>query len=161
LRRCSDRSWPRSPASHASRSSGTSYSPEKRLSSLADHHRDTEESAPPEFPPEQPEADLIADGDQYGLEEEDDEDDEEEEGVAAAGEDAAMDGAEDTAGPAGDEDSDAGSEDIDIEESEGEDEEEEDDGDDDMEMDDGEANGKQPQQQQPGSAAHGADVMVH
>jgi histone chaperone ASF1 len=122
---------------------------------------DTEESAPPEFPPEQPEADLIADGDQYGLEEEDDEDDEEEEGVAAAGEDAAMDGAEDTAGPAGDEDSDAGSEDIDIEESEGEDEEEEDDGDDDMEMDEGEANGKQPQQQQPGSAAHGADVMVH
>jgi histone chaperone ASF1 len=151
--------------SHASRSNGTFKWLEKRLSSLADHDRDTEESAPPEFPPEQPEADLIADGDQYGIEEEDDEDDDEEEGVAAAGEDAAMDGAEDTAGPAVDEDSDAGSEDIDIEESEGEEEEEEDDGDDDMEMDDGEASapngGKQPQQQQPGSAPHGADVMVH
>jgi histone chaperone ASF1 len=36
-------------------------------------NRDSEESAPPEFPPEQPEADLNADGDQYGIEEEDEE----------------------------------------------------------------------------------------
>ncbi|KAH6900207.1 histone chaperone [Thelonectria olida] len=31
---------------------------------------DSEASAPAEFPPEQPEADLVADGDQYGVEEE-------------------------------------------------------------------------------------------
>ncbi|OAK95230.1 histone deposition protein Asf1 [Phaeosphaeriaceae sp. SRC1lsM3a] len=127
---------------------------------------DSEESAPAEFPPEQPEADLTADGDQYGIEEEEEE---EEEGDAAPveGEDAAMAGAEDTAGPANDEDaeSEAGSEEIDIEDSEGEDEEEEGEegGDDDMEMDDGEgANGEKQAPQQPGvQQQHGADVMVH
>lgn len=31
--------------------------------------RDSEASAPAEFPPEQPEADLVADGDQYGADE--------------------------------------------------------------------------------------------
>ncbi|KAH7085495.1 ASF1 like histone chaperone-domain-containing protein [Paraphoma chrysanthemicola] len=129
---------------------------------------DSEESAPPEFPPEQPEADLVADGDQYGAEEEEEEEEEEAEAAAAEGEDAAMAGAEDTAGPANDDDaeSDAGSEEIDIEDSEGEDEEEEGEegGDDDMEMDDGEAaNGEKPAQQQPGGVQqqHGADVMVH
>jgi histone chaperone ASF1 len=111
--------------------------------------RDSEESAPPEFPPEQPEADLNADGD------------------PVEGEDAAMAGAEDTAGPANDEDaeSDAGSEEIDIEDSEGEDEEEEGEegGEDDMEMDDGEgATGEKQVPQQPGvQQQHGADVMVH
>jgi histone chaperone ASF1 len=129
---------------------------------------DSEESAPPEFPPEQPEADLNADGDQYGAEEEDDEDEEEEiEGAAVEGEDAAMAGGEETAGPAA-EDSDAGSEDIDIEDSEGDDDDEDEGegGDDDMEMDDAEAtaaNGDKQAQQKPGSVQqqHGADVMVH
>ncbi|KAJ4412691.1 Histone chaperone asf1 [Didymella pomorum] len=126
---------------------------------------DSEESAPPEFPPEQPEADLNADGDQYGIEEEEEEE-EEAEGAAVEGEDAAMAGGEETAGPAAEEedgDSD-GSEDIDIEDSEGEDEDEEEGGEDDMEMDDGEqnaANGDKPAQQQPGNVQHNADVMVH
>ncbi|KAF1928881.1 histone deposition protein Asf1 [Didymella exigua CBS 183.55] len=127
---------------------------------------DSEESAPPEFPPEQPEADLNADGDQYGIEE-DEEEEEDAEGVTVEGEDAAMAGGEETAGPAAEEedgDSD-GSEDIDIEDSEGEDEDEEEGGDDDMEMDDGEqnaANGDKQVQQQPGNVQkHNADVMVH
>ncbi|KAF2033376.1 histone deposition protein Asf1 [Setomelanomma holmii] len=129
---------------------------------------DSEESAPPEFPPEQPEADLVADGDQYGAEEEEEEEEEEAEAAAVEGEDAAMAGAEDTAGPANDEDaeSDTGSEEIDIEDSEGEDEEEEGEegGEDDMEMDDAEAaSGEKQAQQQPGGVQqqHGADVMVH
>ncbi|RMZ70271.1 histone chaperone asf1 [Pyrenophora seminiperda CCB06] len=134
---------------------------------------DSEESAPPEFPPEQPEADLTADGDQYGIEEEEDEEEGVEgEGVAAEGEDAAMAGAEDTAGPANDEDaeSEAGSEEIDIEDSEDDEEEEgegEEGGDDDMEMDEAEPSGacEKTGQQQSGGAPqqqqHGADVMVH
>jgi len=132
---------------------------------------DSEESAPPEFPPEQPEADLNADGDQYGIEEEEEEEEELElEGAAAEGEDAAMAGAEDTAGPANEEDaeSESGSEDIDIEDSEGDEDEEEGEegGDDDMEMDEAEsnaANGEKAAQQQPGRVQqqHGADVMVH
>lgn len=132
---------------------------------------DSEESAPPEFPPEQPEADLTADGDQYGIEEEEEE--EEAEGAAVEGEDAAMAGGEDTAGPANDEDaeSEAGSEEIDIEDSEGDEDEEEGEegGDDDMEMDEAEpnaANGEKKDQQQAGAVQqqqqqHGADVMVH
>ena len=68
-------------------------------------HRDSEESAPPEFPPDQPEADLTADGDQYGADEEDDEDDiEAADGVPVDGEDAEMAGADDTAGPIVDDD---------------------------------------------------------
>ncbi|KAJ4984508.1 ASF1 like histone chaperone [Stagonosporopsis vannaccii] len=128
---------------------------------------DSEESAPPEYPPEQPEADLNADGDQYGIEEEE-EDDEEAEGAAVEGEDAAMAGGEETAGPAAeDEEGESdGSEDIDIEDSEGEEEDEEEGGDDDMEMDDGEpstSNGDKQAQQKPGNVQqqHNADVMVH
>ncbi|KAF2129937.1 histone deposition protein Asf1 [Dothidotthia symphoricarpi CBS 119687] len=124
---------------------------------------DSEESAPAEFPPEQPEADLVADGDQYGIEEEEEEEEEEGEGAAVEGEDAAMAGADDTAGPANDEDaeSEAGSEEIDIEESEDDDDEEEGEegGDDDMEMDEG---GGEKQAQQPAAQQQqGTDVMVH
>lgn len=119
---------------------------------------DSEETAPPEFPPDQPEADLTADGETYGAEEED-EDDEDDEDEAPAGEDAEMGGADDTAGSKPD-----AEEEIDIEESEDEDEEEED-GDDDMEMDDAAegANGQQkaPGAQQPHTGAGGPDVMVH
>ncbi|KAF2794984.1 histone deposition protein Asf1 [Melanomma pulvis-pyrius CBS 109.77] len=123
---------------------------------------DSEESAPPEFPPDQPEADEgVADGDQYGAEEEEEEEAEALEGAPVEGEDAEMAGGEETAGPAIDEDaaSEAGSEEIDLEETEGEDEDEgEEGGDDDMEMDEAEPSGdKLPQQPVP----HNADVMVH
>lgn len=132
---------------------------------------DSDESAPPEFPPEQPEADLTADGDQYGIEEEEEEE-EEAEAAAVEGEDASMGGAEDTAGPTQDDDeaeSEAGSEEIDIEDSEGDDDDEEGEegegGDEDMEMDEGEpAAGEGAKPAQPQSDAgqqQGADVMVH
>lgn len=65
-------------------------------------HRDSDASAPAEFPPEQPEADLVADEEDYGADEaEDAEEDEAAAGpaVKAEGEDAAMNGADD-AGPA-------------------------------------------------------------
>ncbi|KAF2658128.1 histone deposition protein Asf1 [Lophiostoma macrostomum CBS 122681] len=125
---------------------------------------DSEESAPPEFPPDQPEADTgAADGDQYGAEEEEEEEEEvEAEAAPAEGADAAMDGAEDTAGPPAEEEEEAGSEEIDIEDSEDEDEEEEEGeegGDDDMEMDEAEPSGEQKHPEQP--VAHNADVMVH
>ncbi|KAJ9149144.1 Histone chaperone [Coniochaeta hoffmannii] len=67
---------------------------------------DSEASAPAEYPPEQPEADLVADGDEYGAEELAEEEEEEEvvEGAgpsdtngaaeAATKEDAAMEGVE-------------------------------------------------------------------
>ncbi|KAI9845057.1 MAG: Histone chaperone asf1 [Thelocarpon superellum] len=117
---------------------------------------DSEESAPAEFPPEQPEADLVEDdGTAYGAEEEDEEEEvleeveaEAAEGDKAVGEDAVMAGADDTAGPssaapakADDENSEAGSEDLEAEssgseEEEIEEEEEEGDGDEDMEMGD-------------------------
>lgn len=88
--------------------------------------RDSEDSAPPEFPPEQPEADLVPDDeDQYAA----DEIDAEAEEVAVEGEnmdeDIEMGGAEDTTG-AKDEDeiSNDGSEDLEAE-SEGSEEEDE------------------------------------
>lgn len=126
--------------------------------------RDSEESAPAEFPPDQPEADLNADGDQYGIEEEEEEEEEGEGAAPVEGEDAAMGGAEDTAGPAADDDaaSEAGSEEIDIEDSEEDEEEEEEaeeEGGDDMEMDDAAPNGDQAQPKQPAQA--NPDVMVH
>ncbi|KAL2176662.1 ASF1 like histone chaperone-domain-containing protein [Thermothelomyces heterothallicus CBS 202.75] len=78
---------------------------------------DSEASAPPEFPPEQPEADLVADEEEYGA----DELAEEEEAEALDGsEDAQMDGVEGPDGVVYEEDlSDEGSVDI-----EGESEEE-------------------------------------
>lgn len=129
---------------------------------------DSEESAPPEFPPDQPEADLTADGDQYGIEEEGEEEEEEVEAEGAGpaeGEDAEMAGAEDTSGPAAEEDvaSEAGSEEIDLEEeSEGESDEEPEaveEGGDDMEMD--EAGGANGDKNQPQPVQPNADVMVH
>ena len=140
-------------------------------------NRDTEDSAPAEFPPEQPEADTVEDdGVNYGAEEV-----ELEEGLKAElaaaeenkeGEDEEMAGADDTAGAkekAEDEDSDAGSEDLEAESSGSEDEDAEEEegegeGDEDMDMGDGEhaaeaSGGKQQpvhqQQQQQ------AQVMVH
>ncbi|KAL8815676.1 MAG: hypothetical protein Q9223_005213, partial [Gallowayella weberi] len=112
---------------------------------------DSEDSAPAEYPPEQPEADVVEDdGTAYGAEEEELEIAEAEatEGVNEEAEDEEMAGAEDTAGPsaakAQDEESEAGSEDLEAEssgseEEEIEEEEGEGDADEDMEMgDDGE-----------------------
>ena len=114
--------------------------------------RDSEDSAPAEYPPDQPEADIVEDdGAAYGAEERELEDAliKEEAALQAQDEDHAMEGAEDTAGPshgeavkAEDEESDAGSEDLEAESSgseddEGEDEEGEGDADEDMEMADG------------------------
>lgn len=142
-------------------------------------YRDTEDSAPAEFPPEQPEADLVEDdGTAYGAEEEELEEELKEE-TKVDGEDEEMAGADDTAGPSipvpvkevdEDEESDAaGSEDLEAESS-GSDEEDleeevEGEGDEDMEMaEDGEhatagpsKAGQQSLKQQP----HGEVVMVH
>lgn len=101
-------------------------------------HRDSEASAPAEFPPEQPEADLAADEEDYGADEaaEDEEEATAENGIAEAvngeevkGEDSAMAGVDETAENGADEDelSDEGSEDIEGE-SEDEMEEEEEEG---------------------------------
>jgi histone chaperone ASF1 len=90
-------------------------------------HRDSEASAPAEFPPEQPEADLTADGDQYGAEEAEEEEEEIEEGGEAAPDamvqDAEMVGVEGEGATAADEESDEGSEDLEAESSGSEDEE--------------------------------------
>jgi len=101
---------------------------------------DSEESAPSEFPPDQPEADEAEDdADNYGVEEEEELEGEEEAGAAPADEDVEMGGADDTAGPAvgkeADEDSDDGSEDLEAESS-GEDDEEEEEGEGEAEEDD-------------------------
>ncbi|PUU77020.1 ASF1 like histone chaperone-domain-containing protein [Tuber borchii] len=101
---------------------------------------DSEESAPSEFPPDQPEADEAEDdADNYGVEEEEELEGEEEGGAALPDEDVEMGGADDTAGPAiakeADEDSDDGSEDLEAESS-GEDDEEEEEGEGEAEEDD-------------------------
>lgn len=131
--------------------------------------RDSEESAPAEYPPDQPEADQVDDGATYGQEEVELEEGlkaelaAEEAKAAAEGEDEEMEGADDTAG-AKDNDSDAGSEDLEAESSDDdEDDEEEAEGeegaDEDMEMADGDApphDGKKD-----GVSQQHGEVMVH
>jgi len=106
---------------------------------------DSDDSAPAEFPPDQPEADLTADGEEYGAEElEEEEEAEGVEGAAAADPDAMVDDSE-MAGAEGDpaaaESDNEGSEDLEGESSGSEDEEIEEEeegegaGDDAMEMD--------------------------
>jgi histone chaperone ASF1 len=94
-------------------------------------NRDSDDSAPPEFPPEQPEADLLPDdADTYGAEEAELEDDEDEDAeVGGAEGDTEMGGADDTAGGPAEEDLGDESEDL---EGDSEDEEE----DDEMEVED-------------------------
>ena len=127
--------------------------------------RDSEESAPAEFPPDQPEADTVDDdGDKYGAEEVELEQALiKEEAELAANMDEDMGGAEETAGPAAkeeEEESEAGSEDLEAESSgsdddEGEDEEGEAQGDEDEDMEMGEGEDAQkPMEQQH-------EVMVH
>ncbi|KAL9121779.1 MAG: hypothetical protein Q9187_001667 [Circinaria calcarea] len=138
--------------------------------------RDSADSAPAEYPPEQPEADVVEDdGTAYGAEEVELEEAliKEEAALTAQGEDEEMAGADDTAGQAAkaeDDESDAGSEDLEAESSGSEDDEVEEeegegDGDEDMEMaEDGDGkpteaashNGQPIGQQQQ----HG-EVMVH
>lgn len=134
-------------------------------------HRDTEESAPAEYPPEQPEADITADdGAAYGAEEIELEEglkaelQAEEAKAAEAGEDEEMGGAEDTTGAKEDDDdnSDAGSEDLEAESSGSEDEEEEEGeegADEDMEMGEGEQ--AEPNKEQGAHQQGQAEVMVH
>ena len=132
---------------------------------------DSEESAPAEFPPEQPDVDAQEDdGANYGAEEEEEEEEVAVEGeVAAKTEDAEMEGVEGVEANVKEEDetSDAGSEDIEDESDEDEEEDLEDEegdgeanGDHDMEMDDG-------MKKEPNGATHHVaehqqqDVMVH
>ncbi len=134
--------------------------------------RDTEDSAPAEFPPDQPEADIVEDdGAAYGAEEV-----ELEEGLKAelaaeeakdVGEDEEMAGVEDTTGAKekaeDDEDSDAVSEDLEAEssgsddEEEGEEEEGEGEGEEDMDMGEGHAGPSE----EKALEAQRTEVMVH
>jgi histone chaperone ASF1 len=126
-------------------------------------NRDTEESAPAEYPPEQPEADTLDDdGTAYGAEEAEmqaalEKELAETEAAAAAnqttnGDDHDMAGADDLAAKLKDEDevSEAGSEDLEADSSESDDEEDEEEGaegaeaDEDMEMVEGEEKPAEP-----------------
>ncbi|KAF2717261.1 histone deposition protein Asf1 [Polychaeton citri CBS 116435] len=139
---------------------------------------DSEESAPAEYPPEQPDVDAQEeDGVNYGAEEDEEEEEEEEaegvegeEKVKADTEDADMEGVEANGKEGGDDDneSDDGSEDIEAESSEDEDDLEEEEGeegggqqaDQDMEMD-GADDAKAGKQQGSHHEQQPADVMVH
>ena len=136
------------------------------------YYRDSEETAPAEFPPEQPEADHAEDDEkQYGAEEvELEEALIKEEAALKDEEDQEMGGAEETAGVKADEVSDAESEDLEAassgsEDEEGDEEEEEEvegeaevDGDEEMDMgdDDKPASSKTDAMEHQ----HG-EVMVH
>ncbi|KAI4132463.1 MAG: hypothetical protein LQ338_000683 [Usnochroma carphineum] len=136
---------------------------------------DSEDSAPAEFPPEQPEADAVEDdGTAYGAEEAELEvaevESETVEGVKEDGEDEEMGGAEDTAGPstakAEDEESEAGSEDLEAESSGSEEEEiEEEEGegeaDEDMEMGEGGTPAQSVGKETSMQGQHQGEVMVH
>lgn len=130
---------------------------------------DSDDSAPPLYPPEQPEADLVADGEDYGADEAEDEDEEESADgpEASADPDVMVEDAEvaDTmieTVKATEEESDAGSEDLEAESSGSEDdeieedEEREDEPEEAMELDGaGKPNGATP-------GSHNADtVMAH
>lgn len=118
---------------------------------------DSEESAPAEFPPEQPDADQAEDDEaKYGAEDEEEVEEEAVDEVAAPkveGDDAAMAGAEEANGHVKEEDeaSDAGSEDLEAESS-GEDDEDEDEEDEEGE---GEGEGEQD-----GEGAAGEDTEM-
>ncbi|KAI9799010.1 MAG: Histone chaperone asf1 [Sarcosagium campestre] len=145
---------------------------------------DSEDSAPAEFPPDQPEADLVEDDEAaYGAEEEEEATLEEADPQSTEGhgleEDAEMAGAEDTSGPSGispvkgeDGASDTGSEDLEAESSGSDEEDEEDDGegegdadaDEDMDMgDDGNKGSSGGLHLQNGAQQHpqGEVMMTH
>lgn len=126
--------------------------------------RDSDEDAPAQYPPEQPEADIAEDdSNAYGQEEAELEaalvKELEEANKPGEGEDHEMDGAEGTAGKEDDDEddlSDAGSEDLEEESDDDDDDLDEEEGgeggDDDVEM--GDDSEQKPQQPQP-------EVMVH
>jgi len=146
-------------------------------------NRDTEESAPAEYPPEQPEADTLDDdGTAYGAEEAEmqaalEKELAETEAAAAAnqttnGEDHDMAGADDLAAKLKDEDevSEAGSEDLEADSSGSDDEEDEEEGaegaeaDEDMEMVEGDekpAEPVKPGEQKSMPQQGQQQVMVH
>ncbi|KAF3387345.1 Histone chaperone asf1 [Penicillium rolfsii] len=124
---------------------------------------DSEESAPAEYPPDQPEADRLEDdSNAYGAEEAELEAAlvKELEEANKQGEDQEMEGGEATAGNDDDDVSDAGSEDLEEESEDDDDELDEDeagDGDEDVEMGD-----DSEQKDESGKPAHQApEVMVH
>lgn len=131
--------------------------------------RDSEESAPAEYPPDQPEADnLDDDSNAYGAEEAELEaalvkelEDANKEGEPDAGEDHEMEGAEPTTGKEDEDESDAGSEDLEEDSDDDDDDEldEEDGGDEDVEMGDDSEQKDDP----AGKTTHPAqpEVMVH
>lgn len=131
-------------------------------------YRDSEESAPAEYPPDQPEADnLDDDSNAYGHEEAELEaalvKELEESNKPAEGDDHEMEGAEATAGKEDDDEddlSDAGSEDLEEESDDDDDdldEEEGGDGDEDVEMGD---DSEQKDESKPAQPSH-PEVMVH
>ena len=125
---------------------------------------DSEESAPAQYPPDQPEADLDGDdGTRYGEEEVELEEalKKEEAELALQEEDDTMEGGEDTAG--GDDDaSDAGSEDLEASSGDDDDEEEEEEGgDDDEDIDMGEGDDSKPAAHGQQNDQHQGEVMVH
>jgi histone chaperone ASF1 len=146
-------------------------------------NRDTEESAPAEYPPEQPEADTLDDdGTAYGAEEAEmqaalEKELAETEAAAAAnpttnGEDHEMVGTDDLAAKLKDEDevSEAGSEDLEADSSGSDDEEDEEEGaegaeaDEDMEMVEGDEKPAEPGnsgEQKPMPQQGQQQVMVH
>jgi histone chaperone ASF1 len=138
---------------------------------------DSDESAPSEFPPEQPDVDNQEDDEtQYGAEELEDEDPEavaleadgEEQAKAKVeGEDADMDGVE-ANGKNDDEESNAGSEDLEAESEDDDDEDDEEEGEaeaeagDEMEMDDAPADhGADKHASVPPQNQQAAEMMVH
>jgi histone chaperone ASF1 len=144
-------------------------------------NRDTEESAPAEYPPEQPEADTLDDdGTAYGAEEAEmqaalEKELAETEAAAAAnqttnGEDHDMVGTDDLAAKLKDEDevSEAGSEDLEADSSGSDDEEDEEgaegaEADEDMEMVEGDEKPAEPVKagEQKSMPQQGQQVMVH
>ena len=134
------------------------------------HRRDSEESAPAEYPPEQPEADVLDDdAAAYGAEEVDLEaaliKELEEVDRQGSGEDQEMEVEAPGLPAAGDDDSDAGSEDLEAESESSEEELEEDeqgDGDEDVEMaDDPETKDETSDNAKTDVAAPPSELMVH
>ena len=153
----------------------------KEICLLIYNYRDSEDSAPAEYPPEQPEADKLDDDEEaYGADEADMQADLERElaevdanvetaKVEANGGDHEMEGADDAVKAEDEEGSDAGSEDLEAESSDDEEDEEEDEGegdaDEEMEVDEGEqkaqANGEGSKAKGKVVAAQQPEVMVH
>lgn len=126
---------------------------------------DSDDSAPAEFPPDQPEADLVADGDTYGAEELEEEEAELAEGAddTPIDPDAMVDDSEMTGADPAAEESDNGSEDLEAESSGSEDEaEEEEEGEGEGDADESmEVDGAEKPTPMDGMEHHADAVMAH